>query len=308
MLDDMNIINGRDKTGRLGAVADEYLQASEEVIVMWPEHDGREIKNVVLACAHNEVTAAEIVKSWLVEKIYVQLDVLTGSRLPRYVGEETLFIAVDHSGNTEEVAECMSKASERGAQTAIVTEGGVLFDRARQSEMATVKLGGQIDGKLITIGTAKAIAALLLNFGVVGQDEYGEFGEAGEWLKMEASEWSVFSDMSANYAKQLAVETRSEMCTLGSRALLMPLAQKWVRDWNMAGQNTTYWHLGDKPTRHEGGVTVAFWSALEDTVSSGADVEIGVLGDTVLKQALWVTMLGDYVTTYLAIMNDKLGK
>ncbi len=53
-------------------------------------------------------------------------------RLPRWVGDESLVVAVSYSGNTVETLSCYSEAVEKKAKRLVVTSGGRLGERAKR--------------------------------------------------------------------------------------------------------------------------------------------------------------------------------
>lgn len=56
----------------------------------------------------------------------VPVSVINDYRIPDWVGPETLFIAMSHSGNTEETISATEKARDRKASILIITSGGSL--------------------------------------------------------------------------------------------------------------------------------------------------------------------------------------
>lgn len=82
-------------------------------------------RNIVI-CGMGGSAIAGLIFQDLFSKVPVT--VANGYWIPDYVDENTLFIAVSHSGNTEETLYGIDRARERNAQIRILTSGGKLSD------------------------------------------------------------------------------------------------------------------------------------------------------------------------------------
>ena len=66
------------------------------------------------------------------------------TRLPGYVGPDTLVFATSYSGNTEETLSAYADARRRGARIIVVTSGGELARRAAADQVPVITIpGGQ---------------------------------------------------------------------------------------------------------------------------------------------------------------------
>jgi glucose/mannose-6-phosphate isomerase len=70
------------------------------------------------------------------------MTVVRGYDLPAFVGENTLVIASSYSGGTEETLSAFEQALERGATVFCVTTGGTLLDAAQAHDLAHVIVPG----------------------------------------------------------------------------------------------------------------------------------------------------------------------
>lgn len=126
MLDDVNVLKQRDPEDALGVAARLYEQVSYNCELVDAEHDGREIKDVVVAGMGGSALAADVVKAFLGDRLKVPFDVVKSYTLPKYVQHNTLVIASSHSGNTEETISCFTEAIEHrhNPQLAVISTGG----------------------------------------------------------------------------------------------------------------------------------------------------------------------------------------
>ena len=102
MLDDSNILKQRDNGGALEVAAKLYQQANFDCQLRDAEHDGRELRNIIVAGMGGSALAADLAKSLLNDTLSIPFDVVKDYDLPHYADHNTLVIASSHSGNTEE--------------------------------------------------------------------------------------------------------------------------------------------------------------------------------------------------------------
>jgi len=86
------------------------------------EFDG--IKNVAVSAMGGSAISADIVKHFSKIPFFIIRDYY----LPPYIGEETLFIAISYSGNTEETLACFNEALKRKCKTIVITSNGKLAE------------------------------------------------------------------------------------------------------------------------------------------------------------------------------------
>jgi glucose/mannose-6-phosphate isomerase len=174
----------------------------------------------------------------------------------------------------------------------------------------------------------RALTKLLVSFGVIGEDKFEEISSVSEWLKSETAKWSVNVSTTENYAKQLAIHAVGKTAIFYGGTLTAPVAYKWKISWNENAKNVAFWnefpefnhnefigwtsHPVDKPF-----AIFDLISPLEhpqilkrfevsDRLLSGQrpkTTNINLAGNTLIKQLLWGSILADYVSIYLAILN-----
>ena len=110
MLDDMNVIKQYDPGDVLSGVLNIPEQARYEVSIHEGANQRRDFKNIVIAGMGGSALAADMVRVLTAGWLHIPLEVVKGYDLPGFVSEETLVIAVSHSGNTEETLSCYQQA------------------------------------------------------------------------------------------------------------------------------------------------------------------------------------------------------
>ncbi len=201
MLDDMNVLSQRDPAGALEVAATQFAQATFPAKIENPEHDGRQILQVVVAGMGGSPLAALQVKTWLGSELAVPFEVARTYTLPAYVGSNTLVITSSHSGNTEETLSCLKDAQNRGAQIAIVTSGGKLKTAADESAIAHVLIPADIQPRMTVLYGLRALITLLAHFGVTSHERFNEIAAASDWLREESAQWKKEVTVDKNLAK-----------------------------------------------------------------------------------------------------------
>ena len=328
MLDDLNVLSQRDPSGALEVAAQQFDQARFPVEVQNPDHDGREILQVVIAGMGGSALAALQVKSWLGSELEVPFEVIRTYNLPAYIGHNTLVIASSHSGNTEETIECLNEAQNRGAQVAIVTSGGKLEMAAQAQNIAYATIPAEIQPRMAVIYNLRALMKLLVHFGVVSVERFDEIARASDWLQQEIVRWKKSVTVDKNLAKQLALIAVGKTPVFYAGNLMAPVAYKWKISWNENAKNVAFWNELPEFNHNE----FIGWSShpvekpfavfdlvsqfehprilkrfeVSDRLLSGRRPKahtIELKGQSALEQMLWANILADFTSIYVAILN-----
>lgn len=328
MLDDSNVLAQRDPSDALGVAAAEYEQARFSVDVENPAHDGRQITAVIVAGMGGSALAALLVQSWLKSELTVPFEVLRDYDLPRYVGQNTLVIASSYSGNTEETVSCLAEARARGAQVAVISSGGKLHAAAQTDDISFVLLPGHLQPRMAVIYNLQALVALLAHFGIVSSDNSAAIAKQASWLQEQTRLWTSDVRMDQNYAKQLALMAVGKTPVFYAGSVMAPVAYKWKISWNENAKNVAFWnqypefnhnefigwtsHPVDKPfaifdlrSDFEHPQIIKRFE-ISDRLLSGMRPKATVIhleGQSAIAQMLWGSILADFVSIYVAILN-----
>jgi glucose/mannose-6-phosphate isomerase len=328
MLDDLNVINQRDPQGALQVAAQQYQQAQFAAEVRSGEHDQRELTRVIVSGMGGSALAALIVKSWLKNQLNVPFEIIRTYSLPHYTDANTLVITSSYSGNTEETLSGLQEAMQRGAQTAIIAAGGELIASAEANDIAHVRLPGDMQPRMAVLNNLRALVALLVHFDVVDSSVFGEIEGVADWLEAESAQWSSDVTTDKNYAKQLALHAVGKTPIFYAGNLMAPVAYKWKISWNENAKNVAYWnelpefnhnefigwtsHPIEKPfavfdlvSKFEHPQILKRFE-ISDRLLSGQrpkSTVVNMVGETVIAQMLWASILADFVSIYVAILN-----
>jgi glucose/mannose-6-phosphate isomerase len=318
------MIHERDPQDALGVAGKQWEYVTREFDANFSPTG--EIANVVVAGMGGSGWPGLILKSW--PRLNVPFEVISDYTLPSYVNEKTLVISSSYSGNTEETLSALEDAQKRGAQVVVVASGGKLMDAATQQGHTVFAIPAGIQPRMATLYFLNAYVKILSAAGLTVGD-ISELAEASEWLKGELEQLRADVPTSKNLAKQIANDLMGRSVIVYSGPLLFPAAHKWKICMNENAKNTAWddqypefnhnefigWssHPVEKPF-----AVVEIRSQLEhprvqkrfvvtERLLSGkrpAPIVVEPKGDTLLKQLLWGIAMGDFVSVYLALLNN----
>lgn len=328
MLDDDNVLRQRDPSGALSVAAAQADQARFAVHVENPEHDGRQITKLVVVGMGGSALAALLAKSWLKMELSVPFEVVRTYELPEYVDYNTLVIASSYSGNTEETIAGLKHARDKFAQVAVIAAGGKLKEIAATDHIAYVELPGGVPQRMSTIFNLRALTTLFAHFGVTSYDHFGEIADQADWLVSEVKNWTPDVTTDKNYAKQLALLSVGKTPVFYGGNLMSPVAYKWKISWNENAKNTAFWneypefdhnefigwtsHPIEKPfaifdlVSHLENTRILKRFEISDRLLSGKRPKattVKMKGSSTIAQMLWGSILADFVSVYVAILN-----
>lgn len=324
MLDDANVIAQRDPQGALGFAAHQPEQLTHDFGIATQSFD-RSFDNVVFAGMGGSALSAELLRTY--PKLSVPFEIVKGYDLPAYVSEKTLVICSSYSGNTEETLSALDEAEAKQLCVAVMAHGGKLADRARDKHMFT-QLPECPQPRVSVFYSYRALVEILVAAKLVGGEVLGELAGLVEPLEQAISSWLPSVPTEQNHAKQLAEKAIGKTPIIYAGPLMYPAAYKWKISFNENAKNTAWcnylpefnhnefigWssHPIEKPFavfdllssfEHE---RVLKRFEVSDRLLSGMRPkahEVHAEGSTVLEQLLYLVLLGDFMTTYTALLN-----
>jgi glucose/mannose-6-phosphate isomerase len=324
MLDDLKMIHERDAQDALG-IAEKQWQQLERRFAYAPLFTTDHIYNVVYAGMGGSALAALLAQTW--PTIQEPFEVARGYDIPSYVNGDTLFIAASYSGNTEETLEALAQAKVKGAQIAVIAGGGKLVDIARAKNYPLTILPKVEQPRFAALYNLKALVDLFEQAHLLHADQ-AELGQAADFLKNTVCDWLPTVPTKRNLAKRIALECIGKSVVIYAGPKLFPAAYKWKIGFNenakqiaWVGQFPEFNHnefLGwskqpvSKPYavidvrssfEHE---RVQKRFAVTERLLSGlrpAPIVVDAVGESLLAQLLWTSVLGDFVTIYTALLN-----
>jgi glucose/mannose-6-phosphate isomerase len=249
--------------------------------------------------------------------------------LPAFVDEKTLVIASSYSGNTEETLSAFSQALEKKSKKLAITTGGKLKPMAEKAGLPvfTIDYVGQPRAAL-GYGFMSLIAFLQM-LGLV-KDQTGEVETMIQALEKQLADLKETVPTGSNPAKQLAGKLVGKISVIYGAGILSQVAHRWKTQMNENGKASAFYEIFSE-LNHNAVVGYQFPKELASEIymvmlrcpslhhrlllrykitgdmlaQSGISYEIiDSRGKSELSQMMGLIYLGDWVSYYLAMLNE----
>lgn len=279
--------------------------------------------NLVVLGMGGSGISGDVAAAVLGEECPVPMVVVKEGRLPAFVGQDSLVVAVSYSGDTRETLAGCAESMRRGAKVACVCSGGGLLDLAQKNDFPTVTVPGGMQPRAAIGYLAVATSSLLA--AAMETSIAGQVREAIEILERLAGEMAPARPEAANIAMSLARTMVGKVPVIygGSRVAAVA-ANRWKCQINenskvpafrneypeMGHNELVGWSEGNPlrssallvALRDRGAENPGFDVALEISREGTAGlVEIDSGGVTPLARFFSLAYIGDFVSVYLAL-------
>jgi glucose/mannose-6-phosphate isomerase len=284
--------------------------------------------SIVVTGLGGSAAGGDVVRAIMEAEGSIPLIVNRDYHLPGFVNESTLVFATSYSGNTEETLSAYADAKKAGAKIVGVTSGGKLAEMCKQDGNPCV---------LIPAGQPPRTALGYLTIPVLAMCEQAgylpnqQFEKCFSLLETCATDWRVEAKAENNPTKQLAAQLHGTFPILyGLGNYQGVAAYRWKGQINENAKNMTYshtlpemnhnevlgWVLADQQgvakynlvilqDGHESAKMKARARVTTQLVGDKASVRwVIARGETLLERCLSLIYFGDFVSLYLAALND----
>ena len=329
-LDDPAALGASDPGGMLALVADlaQQLRQGFDVGRGTSSLPGlQDIRSVVVCGMGGSGIVGDVLRASFADRMSVPLIAVKGYGLPAFCGPATMLLAVSYSGETEETLACYSQGVAAGCPAIAVSSGGRLADLAAADGVAHVLVPGHIPAPRAALGyLAGASAGVLEGVGLIpeaGQDVH----RASDAVETLAAELAPERPLRENRAKSLAAWLLERIPVVwASEGVAEAAALRWKTQLNENAKVPAFhavlpeldhneiegWTRGSGSPfglvilRHPGEhprIARRVQATLEAITGSDLECrEVHSEGSAPMETALSLAILGDFVSTYLAIL------
>jgi glucose/mannose-6-phosphate isomerase len=286
----------------------------------------RAFKSVVFAGVGGSAIGGKLITDWLSGESGVPMVVSVGYSLPGFVDREALVLSVSYSGNTEETLSMFREALDTGAQIASFTSGGQLERLSKERGIPLVSMPGGLKPRAALPFQFFMLATVLERLGLVPCS--GEVDEAIEVLGEVRDGLVPEVPSASNPAKRLALDLFNKVPFVYGSELFGSVAYRFGTQLNEnskvpagSGSFPELFHnvvlACEAPKEVLDPLCLLFIrDPLEsDTMSRKIDrfkalfeprvgrvLEAWARGRGKLARMFSILLLGDYVSTYLALL------
>lgn len=283
-----------------------------------PEH---EIRNVCLIGLGGSAFGGEVAKNFISSICPVPFDICRDYVIPGYVSQHTLLIASSYSGNTEETLSALEAAMPRNPKIVAVTSGGKLHHIAKEKGFDHILLPGGFPPRMAAGFSIIQQLYILKAMGLIA-----------DFSKSLNEAISVIESFDAHdEARMLAEQLYSKVPVIYSSPSFESISIRWRQQIEENAKHIAFHHVIPEMNHNE----LVGWKnpqeLLEDMVviilrskldhprnayrmdisrnlfGEYADsvVEVKPEGKSHLAQLFYLLHLGDWVSYYLAVLNEE---
>lgn len=290
----------------------------------------RKAQAVVVLGMGGSAIGGALVAGLVAEDCPVPILSVGGYDLPACAGPDWLVVASSYSGNTEETLSTLDQALARGCPVIGVTTGGRLATMAEERGFPLIRFDYHSTPRAALGYSFTLILGLLCRLGLL--PDYGpDLEEAIEVMEAWQKEIRPQVPTPRNPAKRMAGQLVDRLPVVYGAGFLAPVARRWKGQFNENGKNWAFWE--ELPELNHNAVVgyglpegirervavlmlrssfdhpliQARWEATQELL-----LQEGVMMDVVwgrgesrLAQMLSLIHFGDYVSLYLAMLNES---
>jgi len=285
---------------------------------------GPKYSNVVIAGMGGSGIGGNIIQSYVADKLEVPVLVNKSYQVPAFVGLGTLFVASSFSGNTEETITAVRAAMNSDASVGFVTSGGELLRIAQEENMPHIVIPGESKQPRACLGYSVVEMLYLLHYAGLLDDTFKtELRQALNLLEEQAGIIKV-------QASALANNFHTKLPVLYVSSALEPVALRFQQQLNENAKQLCHVNTFPEMNHNE----IVGWQHPESLykelavllIKSTYDhprvklrmelskkvfeskvqdvLELESQGATYLEQALYLIHLFDWVSVFLAELNN----
>ena len=331
-LDDLLIYRKLDTAGML----DHLHQFPEQCRLAWekvlkfdlpPEYSS--VDKVIILGMGGSAIGGDMVRRLALAESKVPVWIHRDYGLPPFVDRNTLVIASSYSGNTEETLAAFTASLKTPARKLAITAGGKLRQLAEKEGIPVFSIDYQAPPRAAFPHSFVPLVGIFQKLGLLG-DKSAEVKQALDILAKFAQDLVETTPLVSNPAKRLAASLKGHLVVIYGGEVLSEVARRWK---NQLNENSKAWAFFEffpelnhnavvgydfPPEVKERVFVVLLRSALfsprsrlhceataELLAESGISHEgVEVVGEIALAQVMSLVLFGDYVSLYLAMLNE----
>ncbi|MEN8613786.1 bifunctional phosphoglucose/phosphomannose isomerase [Dehalogenimonas sp. THU2] len=291
--------------------------------------DYRDIDNVLVLGMGGSAIGGDLVRRLLVEESKAQITVLRDYNLPAWVDERTLVVASSYSGNTEETLSAFEQSLNTPAKKLVLTTGGKLLEMARSNNIPAFVFSYDAQPRAAVAWGVFPLLNFLIRLGLAS-DKTAEVAEAALVTEQFARKIEPEKPQAHNPAKEFAHKLFGRIPIIYGAGIAIEVAYRWQTQLN---ENSKQWAFAQALPELNHNATAGYEfpdelvprmsvimlrsNHLSERILTRYKVTAELLarvgarvafadgrGISPLAQMMSLILLGDYVSYYLAALNN----
>ncbi len=288
------------------------------------------VTSILLTGLGGSAIGGDLLRAYLADELAVPFFVNRHYVLPDFVSTKTLVIVSSYSGNTEETIAAQKDATKRKARILCISTGGAVTDFALKHKQPCMKIPGGLQPRAALGYSFFPLLVALSRTGFIKSKDK-DIKETIELLRTKSKEWGA-PDSSTNPALMLAVNMKGRLPIIYSSAdhldsvnlrwrgqisenakqlaygnVLPEMNHNELVGWNVLKDLMKRTHvivLRDKGEHPRVSVREEITKTIIAEYTSGVS-EVWSEGKSLLARMFSLIHFGDWVSYYLAILNEQ---
>ena len=287
-------------------------------------------RHIVISGMGGSAIGGEILKDWRRDELPIPIEISRDYTLPAYANEDTLVFVISYSGETEETLSSFVDALHRKCMVVSITSGGHLLFFSKRLNLPFVQIPAALPPRAAIPYLFFPLPILLEKMGVLSSVKE-EIDEAIWVMKSLGEANSSKIPVKNNLAKKLALELVGTVPVVYGFKQYNAIAHRLKTQFNENSKVVSWydffselnhnevvgWEAPEALTKHFSVIIIRDHNepdkikrridATKSLALKGANkvLEIYASGDGKLARMFSVLHLGDFVSVYLAILQNK---
>jgi len=203
----------------------------------------KDYRQIVVSGMGGSAIGGDILRTYAAGRAKIPVTVVRDYHLPAFVNQDTLFLAVSYSGNTEETLSAYSEAREKKASIICITTGGKLKAQAEADGYAVVGIPAGLVPRAATGYLFAPLVLLLEKLGIVA-DVHQELEETVTVLRDMRDKLQPGAPVSTNQARIIARQLKDSLPVIwGTAGMSEVAAQRWKAQINENAKCPAYYNV-----------------------------------------------------------------
>ncbi|KPK39411.1 MAG: hypothetical protein AMJ78_08555 [Omnitrophica WOR_2 bacterium SM23_29] len=332
-LDDLREIEKLDKSDMLNLLLEFPTQCRHAVRIgelFSIPSPYRKVNNIVFSGLGGSAIGADLIRSYVIDEIRIPMFVNRDYTLPNFVGKDTLFFACSYSGDTEETLSSYEEAKRKGAKIIALSSGGKLEAKSKNDGVPFISIPKGYPPRTALGYSFFPPLVVLSKYGFI-PDKEEEINEAISGMSnLRGRILNPQIKVNKNCAKRLALDLRDKYIIIyAANRYVDSVVTRWKGQLAENSKALASSHVFPEMNHNE----IVGWvnpkRLLKDFVvvilrdkgehprvarrieitkaiikKKSKIIEVRSKGGGLLSRIFYLIYLGDFVSFYLAILND----
>lgn len=331
-LDSPEIHNRLDPSGmreRIRELPEQCLKAWQQALEFKEPSAYSKVNKVVILGMGGSAIGGDLLSGLAALESKIPISVCRDYTLPKFVDAKTLVLASSYSGMTEETLSAFEQALATPAKKLVVTTGGKLKFIAEQNNIPVFTINYVSPPRAALAHSFFPLLGICQKLGIVS-DKSKDVAEMTRVLKDLQATIDEACPHKLNRAKQLATKLHQHLAVIYGAGFLSPVALRWKTQIN---ENSKAWAYHEilPELNHNAVVGYEFPAELAQRLFvvflRSPDLHhrtllrykltaemlsqrkvnhetVDTRGESALSQMMSLVLLGDWVSYYLALLNE----